>query len=232
MVDEDAGQLVADGTLHEGRRDGGVDAAGEAADRALVTDHRADVLHLLVDDVDHRPGGPAAGDPVQEVLEDDLAVLAVQHLGVPLHPGEPAVDVLERRHRRAVGRRQHGEAGRRCHDRVAVAHPDPVLGGDLGQQRARLGDRDRGAAVLRPAGPAYLAAEGLRHRLEAVAHAEDRHPGGEDRVGDLRRARLVDRARARPRARSPSASSRASPRPACCAGRSRSRPEPRGPGGR
>ena len=47
------------------------------------------LLDLLVDDVDHRPGRAAAGDVVQEVLEHLLAVLGVQHLGVPLHAGEP-----------------------------------------------------------------------------------------------------------------------------------------------
>ena len=33
VVDEDAGELVADRALHERRRDRGVDAAGEPADR-------------------------------------------------------------------------------------------------------------------------------------------------------------------------------------------------------
>ena len=60
-----------------------------------VADLGADLLDLLLDDVDHRPGRPAAGDVEQEVLEHLLAVLGVQHLGVPLHAGEPAVEVLE-----------------------------------------------------------------------------------------------------------------------------------------
>ena len=94
-----------------------------------------------------------------------------------------------------LGRREHREAGGRGDDRVAVAHPHPVLRGDVGQQRPRLGDLDGGAAVLRPARAAYLSPEALRHRLEAVAHAEHRHPGVEERVVDPRRARLVDRRR-------------------------------------
>ena len=36
VVDEDAGQPVADRALHEGRGDRGVDAAGQAADRPPV----------------------------------------------------------------------------------------------------------------------------------------------------------------------------------------------------
>ena len=73
---------------------------------------------------------------MQEVLEHLLAVLGVQHLGVPLHAGEAAVDVLERRDRRARGRGQHGEARRRRGHRVAVGHPDVVLGRDAGEQGA------------------------------------------------------------------------------------------------
>ncbi len=37
---------------------------------------------------------------MQEVLEDLLAVLGVQHLGVPLDAGQAATGVLEGRHRR------------------------------------------------------------------------------------------------------------------------------------
>ena len=88
VVDEDAGQLVADRPLHERRGHCRVDAAGQPADHALVADLRADPLDLLLDDVDHRPGRPAAGDVVEEVLEHLLAVRGVQHLGVELHPGQ------------------------------------------------------------------------------------------------------------------------------------------------
>ena len=43
--------------------------------------------------------GSAAGDLVEEVLEHRLPVLGVQHLGVELHAGQPAAEVLERRDR-------------------------------------------------------------------------------------------------------------------------------------
>ena len=42
VVDEDAGELVADGAVHQRRRDRAIDAAGEAADDAPVADLRPD----------------------------------------------------------------------------------------------------------------------------------------------------------------------------------------------
>ncbi len=197
MVDEDAVQPVADRALHDGRGHGRVDAAGEPADRdAALPDLLAHALDLLLGDVEHRPGLAAARDVVQEVLEDLLAVLGVQHLGVPLHAREAAVDVLEGGDRRDVGRGEDGEARRRLRDRVTVRHPHLVLGGQALEERAGLAHGDRRTPVLARAGVGDLAAEALGHQLEAVAHAEHRHPGREDVGVDARRALGVDAGRA------------------------------------
>ena len=152
---------------------------------------------LLVDDVRLGPGRPQPGDVVQEVLQDLLAVLGVQHLGVELHAGQPA----RRRPRTPRPARRpvdggHGEAARRAGHRVAVRHPHRLL-----RRQARAAARpgsatvQRGAAELRAAGVRDLAAERLRHRLEAVADAEHRHAGVEQRRVGARRARRVDRGR-------------------------------------
>ena len=58
VIDEDAGQLIADRAVHEQRGDGAVDAAGETAEHLLVADLGADQLDLLLD---HRGGRPRAG---------------------------------------------------------------------------------------------------------------------------------------------------------------------------
>ena len=126
VVDEHAGEAVPDRTLYDGRGHRRVDTTGQPADRPSgVTDLLADALDLLLDDVHHRPGRPAARDLQQEVLEHPLAVLGVQHLGMPLHPGEAAVGVLEGRHRRRRGRGQDVEALRRAcvRSRRATSRP-------------------------------------------------------------------------------------------------------------
>ncbi len=196
VIDEDAGELVADRALHERGRDRRVDAAGQPADHLLAADLRTDRVDLLVDDVRLGPGRPRAGDVVEEVPQDRLSVLGVQHLRVELHAGEPAADVLERGDRRARSAGGHGEAGWGESHRVAVAHPDLLCRRQAAQQHARLDDAQRRAAELRAAGARDLAGQRLRHRLEAVADAEDRHAGGEQRGVGLRCSRGVHRRRA------------------------------------
>ncbi len=115
------------------------------------------------------------------------------NLRMELHAGQPTGDVLERRDRRALTRRHHLEAGRRGHAGVAVRHPHRLLDRQPAQQPARRRHRERRAAVLRAAGVCDLPTEGLRHELEAVADAEDRHLRIEEAGRRLRSAVGVHR---------------------------------------
>ena len=115
VVDEHAGELVADRPVDEHRRDRRIDAAGEAADDLAVADLLADLRDLLVDHRRRRPALLAAGDLAQEALEDLLAVRGVDDLGVELDAVEAALERLERRDRRSRAgseRRQHPPAPR------------------------------------------------------------------------------------------------------------------------
>ena len=101
VVDEHTGQPVADGALHQGGGDRGVDAAGQPADRPAVADLGAHLLDEGVGDVGGCPCRVDAGEFVQEPAEHLLAVRGVHHLGVVLDAGQAARRVLERRDRRA-----------------------------------------------------------------------------------------------------------------------------------
>ena len=196
VVDEHAGQLVADRPLDQRRSDRGVDPARQPADDPLVADLLADELDLLLDDVGARPRLGAAGDVDQEVLEHRLPVLAVHDLRVPLDAGEPALDVLERGHRGARRPGVDGEPVGRRDDLVAVRHPRRQDVGKAGEEGARLEHRHGGAAVLTLARAGDVAAERLGHRHEAVADAEDRDRAVDDGRIELRRPGLVDARRA------------------------------------
>ena len=195
MVDEDADELVTDGLVHERRGHGRVDTAGEAADHAARADLGADPVDLLGDDVAAVPVGGNACRVVQEVLEHSLAEVGVLDLGVPLHAVELTGVARESSDGRHCGASEDLEPVRGLRHLIAVAHPD-VLQRGLAVKEDTFGE-DRGVrrAVLAQAGVGDLAAELLRHHLEAVANAERRHAEFEHAGVELRCIRLVDRRR-------------------------------------
>ena len=127
MIDEHAGEAVADGPLHERRGDRGVHPAGQPADGVTVADLLADRADLLLDDVEHGPGRAAAGQ-LEEPAQDARAVLGVHDLGMELDAEQAAARVLHGRHRGGFGARGHREAGRGLGGGVPVRHPDPLPG--------------------------------------------------------------------------------------------------------
>ena len=106
VVDEHAGQPVADRAVHEQRGDRGVDAAGEAADRPAVADLRADPRDLLLD----RPSAAlqvalAAADLGQEAASGSPGRTACgRPRGGTGSRRSPRSRVLERGDRRARSR--------------------------------------------------------------------------------------------------------------------------------
>jgi hypothetical protein len=138
VIDEHAGELVADGAVDEQRGHRGIDAAGEPADDVRVAHLRADPADLVLDDRRRRPGLLAAADLREEAREDLLAVRGVHDLGVKLDAVDAARRVLDGGDRRGARGGQRGETGGRLKDGVAVGHPAGLLGGHVAQQHAGL----------------------------------------------------------------------------------------------
>ena len=192
VVDVDAGQLVADGAVHEQRGHGRVDAAGEAADHARVADLGADQLDLLVDHGERRPRGGRMAGVGEEVLEHVGAARGVLHLGMELHAVEAALGILHRGDRRRGRRGRHAEAVGRAHDGVVVAHPAGVDVAHVVQQHADRGSRARSCRTRRP-----RCARRRRRAPGPSPACRSRCPA----PGSRARA-AADRAAARPRRRS------------------------------
>ena len=196
VVDEHAGELVADRPVHERRRDRGVDAAGQAADHPLVADLRADRGDLLVDDVGHRPRRRGSRRRRTGSARAPVWPCAVcRTSGWNCTPASAAAEVLERRDRRAVGRARDDAkpVGRaRTPRRRALIHTDCSAGSPRNSAPVVRSP----AAAVRPnsASPvcATVPPSAERHRLEAVADAEGRH---------ARRRTAPGRPTARPRRR-------------------------------
>ena len=162
VVDEDAGQPVADRLVHQQRRDRRVDAAGQAADDAAVADLGLDAGHGFVDERRHRPVAAAAADVDGEGPQQVGAVLRVHDLGVEQQAVEPAIAVLDGddRRRRARWRRPRSPAARRPPSRRGWPRPSASAPGRRTAVRSRRPshrhDRTRGAttaSACRP-GPA------------------------------------------------------------------------------
>ena len=141
VVDEDAGQLVADGAVDERRGDARIDAARQAEDDLLVADLRADARDGLGDVVAASPSRAVAPQMPSTKRSRIAAPLAgVGHLGVELHAVEAARLVGHAGDRAARRRGHQREARRQRRDLVAVAHPHlqhPVAGVACGSPRCR-----------------------------------------------------------------------------------------------
>ena len=197
VVNEHAGQPVADGPLDEGRRHRGVDAARQPADGAAVADLLPDALGLLLDDVHHRPVRAAAGG-LQEPAHDLRAVLGVHDLGVELdavQPAEPGASIAAAGVAavRAVTANPGGAT-------VDVSPCDIQTLNSVGQPgeqpAARASHRHGGAAVLGGTGPLDGAAQGRDHHLVPVADAEHRDARVEQALWRGRGTGCVHRRRA------------------------------------
>ena len=180
MVDEDAGQLVADRLVDQHRRDRGIDAARQAADHPALADLVADLGDLGRAELGHRPVAGEAADVADEIGDQLAAVGGVDHLGMELDAVEAALLVGGRREGRAVGRRRRrgSPAGMRL-DLVAMAHPHLVALARRPQAVEQRGNRPvismkaRPNSLWSPAATRPPSCSAIS--LLAVADAEHRH---------------------------------------------------------
>ncbi|MNS62223.1 hypothetical protein D3C72_952770 [compost metagenome] len=201
VVDEHAGELVADGFVDQGSSYRGVHATGQAQDDFVGADLLADAGDGFGDVVGHVPVALAFADLVHEAGQHGLALDGVRDFGVELNGVEAAVfvghagDGARRRGRHQLEAR--GQLG----DLVAVAHPDlehAVAFGraEVFQAFQQLGvamGADFGIAEFAVVGKADHAAQLLRHGLHAVADAQHRHAQFEHGVRHAHRAFFVGR---------------------------------------
>ncbi len=202
VVDEDAGQLVADRLVDQHRGDRAVDTAGQAADDLAVADLRANFLDFGLAEFGHGPVAREAADMAHEIGEQLAAVGRMDDLGVELRAVIAALVVGDQREGCTRAGGDDAETVGELRDLVAMAHPHLVRFARLPEaveQHAFLGDFAIGAAEFAALAGlvtrANLAAELLRHDLLAVADAEDRHTAVEDHVGSARGSFVGDAGR-------------------------------------
>ncbi len=166
-----------------------------AADDAALADLLLDLGDHLAPIGGHGPIGLQAGNLVHEVGEQLGAVRRMHDLRMELNGVEAARFIRNDGEGRVLARCDDGETGRQLRDAVAVAHPDLMVLADLPNafiKRARLLDRQHGAAELAMMAALDLAAELLGHGLLAVADAENGDAGFEDGLRRPRAFQLGD----------------------------------------
>ena len=185
MVDEHAGQLLADGLVdqHSGNR--AVDTARQAADHASTAHLRADVGDLRVLEARHRPVAGAAGHVAHEIGEQLAAVGRVHDLRVEHQAVALRLFVGGDGKRRAFRTRDDLETRRQSLDAIAMAHPHLMLFADRPEpveQLRRSGDLDERAAEFALVRSDHLAAQLLVQSLLPVADAEQRNAAVEQHL--------------------------------------------------
>ncbi len=195
VVDEDAGQLVADRLVDQHRRDRRIDPAGEAADDATPADLSADPPNLLLAEGGHRPVALEAGDLVQEVGDQSRSIRRMDDLG--MEHGRVVAALLVRGDgvRRILRDGVDPEAFGQPRHPVAVAHPHRIAAALLPnafEERTRFDDLDLGSAKFGRVAALDLASELFGERLLAVADGENGNARLEDRLRRARAARFGD----------------------------------------
>ena len=199
MVDEDAGELLADRLMDQHGGDGRIHTAREAADHPVEADLLLDLVHHLGLEVRHRPVAPATADVAREISEQLRAIGRMHDFHVELRGVELAVLVGNRREGCPLGRGDGLEARGNGGDAVTMAHPHLVALARLPhavEQRVRLFHLDEGLAEFAVVGRLDLAAQLGAHCLLAIADAENRKAAGEHPVRRPGAATLMHRGRA------------------------------------
>ena len=144
VIDEHAGQLVADRLVQQRRDHRRIDTARQAEQHLAITHLLANARDSVGDDVAGRPVARAAADVVYETLHDGLALQGVSHFGMELHAVEMALAIFHRGERRIRAARGYLESRRQRLDAIAVTHPD------LEQRRAGIGVAEPAEQVRNP----------------------------------------------------------------------------------
>ena len=174
VIDEDASEVFADGAVEQYGAHGGIHAAGEAEDDAVVADLLFQFGHGGVHEGGGAPGLVATADAHHEVLEQLGALGGVEHFGVELHAPYGLVLKLVGGVFHLVGGGNLPAVVGKFGDGVAVAHPDLRVRVEALEQGVVMVELSEvGAAVLAAAGGLHASAIGVGHILGAVADAED-----------------------------------------------------------
>ncbi len=189
MIDEDAGELLADRARDQRCGDRRIDPARERADDLVAPDFNANLVDGAIDERLHLPIVGQPRNPVQEVAKDRRSGLRVHHLGVKLHAVDFALRITHRGNIAAGRRSERFEASWKLDHRITVRHPHArLLGHTLPERRFAMRDRQCGGAIFGVIELDQFRSEIARNELHSVANAQQRQAALQNRGIETRRA--------------------------------------------
>ena len=123
VVDEHAGELLADGLVDQRCGYGRIDPSAQAQNDLFLPYGLPDPGHGFRNIFGHLPVAAAAADVLHEAVQELRPLAGVRHLGVELHAVEAPLLVGHAGDRAGVGGGHQLEAGGHLRHLVAVAHP-------------------------------------------------------------------------------------------------------------
>ena len=175
LVNEHAGELIANGLVQQEGEGGGIDTTGEGQQHALLAHLGPHISHGLIDESGRGPVGFALTNVINEIAQHGHPTGGMDHLRVELHPIQPPLVIGHRRLGRVV---RMGQAGKTCGQAlhgITVAHPHGRTILDIGQQINGVVHKQGRLAVFSAACRHHRTAQLLHHQLHAVANTKDRN---------------------------------------------------------
>ena len=175
VVDEDTGEAVADGALHQYRGHGGIDSSGKGADGAAIAYLFADGGDGRLDEMRRGPVGFGVADVEEEVAQQVGSAGSVADLGMKLYGPDvargsamPATALAVRAVREKPGGRSRASS------------PCDIQTSSDGGRPANKGFSVWPETIETWAGPysrlsrgAYFSAQVMGEKLQAITDAED-----------------------------------------------------------
>ena len=172
LVNEHAGELIANGLVQQEGEGGGIDTTGEGQQDTLISHLGPHISHGLIDESRRGPVGFALTNVINEIAQHRHPTGGMDHLGVELHPIQPPLVIGHRRLGRVVGMGQPGKACGQALHGITVAHPHGRTILDIGQQINWVVHKQRRLAVFSATCRHHRTAQLLHHQLHAVANTE------------------------------------------------------------
>ena len=172
-IDENADSLSGNGLRQKSGANGGVNAAGKTENNALVSDLLADSGNLFFNEIVHVVVAKGVAVVVDKVAEHGFAVFGGVHLRVELGSHKAPAFVNNGGKGAVLGGGGKGKALRHGNNAVGVAHQNKLLlVKSLEKLHLRV-DFHSGSAVFAGGAGLNLSAEGIGHKLCAVANSHN-----------------------------------------------------------